>query len=104
MGPPLATDFDHLQSGVAQAWKIFDVATVNGNSVRFRVMEGVAAEWHAHANSDELFYVVSGAILMDTESGTSEIQAGQLLVVPAGMRHRARAQARALMLVVDSIG
>jgi len=103
MALPSPSDLDSLQIGVTDAWRSFNVATVNGNRVRFRVMENTTAKWHVHENSDELFYVVSGTVLMDTERGVSKIQSRQLLVIPAGMRHRARVEGRATLLVIDSI-
>jgi mannose-6-phosphate isomerase-like protein (cupin superfamily) len=103
MSLPIARDLDGLQTGVTDVWKSFDVATVNGNAVRFRVMENTTANWHVHEHCDELFYVVTGTVLMDTECGVREIQSKQLLVIPAGMRHRARVEGRATLLVVDNI-
>src|SRR5205814_7894926 len=100
---PLPCDLGRLQSGVTDSWKSFDVATVNANAVRFRVMEDKTTSWHAHEDSDELFYVVSGTVFMDTEHGTHEIQSGQVLVVPAGTQHRARVEGRATLLVIDRI-
>ena len=96
-------DLNGLAAGVTDAWKSFDIATINGNAVRFRVMENRTANWHVHEDSDELFYVVSGTVLMDTEAGVREIQAGQLFVVPRGTRHRARVAGRASMVVVDKL-
>jgi len=103
---PLAPvpDLDSLQLDVADVWKNFDVATVNGNTVRFHLMRDVTAKWHVHESSDELFYVISGTIYMETEHDTREIRSGQLCVVPAGTQHRARAEGRATMLIVDKIG
>ena len=101
---PQPIDLESLQNGVREAWKSFDLATINRNAVRFRVMENRTANWHVHENSDELFYVVGGTVLVDTEHGTCEIRAGQLFVVPAGTRHRARVEGRATLLVVDSTG
>ena len=103
MSLPFARDLDGLQTGVTDVWISVDVATVNGNAVRFRVMENATANWHVHEHSDELFYVVSGTVLMDTELGVREIRSRQLLVVPAGTRHRARVEGRATLLVVDNI-
>ena len=103
MSLPFARDLDGLQTGVTDAWRSFNVATVNGNRVRFRVMENTTANWHVHENSDELFYVVSGTVLMDTERGVGEIKSRQLLVIPAGTRHRARVEGRATLLVIDNI-
>jgi mannose-6-phosphate isomerase-like protein (cupin superfamily) len=96
-------DIESLHLGITDSWKSIDVATVNGNAVRFRVMENVTANWHVHAHSDELFYVLSGTVYMDTEHGTWEIRSGHLFVVPSGTLHRARVMDRATLLVVDSI-
>jgi quercetin dioxygenase-like cupin family protein len=100
---PVVFDTDRLQRDVAECWKSLDLGKVNGNAVRLRVMESMTANWHTHASSDELFYVISGTIHMDTEQGTREIRTGELFVVPAGILHRGRVEGRATMLVIDGI-
>ena len=96
-------DLAALHDGITAAWRSVDVAAVNGNAVRCRVMEDAAADWHVHADSDELFYVISGTVCLDTEHTTHALGAGQLLVIPARTRHRARVTGRATLLVVDRI-
>jgi mannose-6-phosphate isomerase-like protein (cupin superfamily) len=86
--------------GSDDGWASVDIATVNRNVVRCRTMEGVVAPWHVHADSDELFYVLSGQFHLDTDEGTATVEVGELLVVPAGTRHRGRAEGRTCMLVV----
>jgi mannose-6-phosphate isomerase-like protein (cupin superfamily) len=103
MEPVPVCDLDSLQRGVTEAWKSFDVATVNGNAVRCRVMQDVTANWHVHDGSDELFFVTSGTVYLDTERGTQKLVPGQLFVVPSGTRHRARVEGRATLLVIDDI-
>jgi mannose-6-phosphate isomerase-like protein (cupin superfamily) len=100
---PQPYNLGQLTVGVTDGWKSFDVTTVNGNSVRFRVMENKTANWHVHERSDEMLYVISGTVFMDTEHGIRRIGAGELFVVPAGTRHRVRVDGRATLLVVDSI-
>jgi mannose-6-phosphate isomerase-like protein (cupin superfamily) len=97
-------DLEIFQHDEPIAWKSIEVATVNGNAVRLRTMQDMTANWHVHDGSDELFYVISGTVHMDTEQGVHEIPAGHLFVVRAGTRHRARVEGRASMLVVDCIG
>jgi mannose-6-phosphate isomerase-like protein (cupin superfamily) len=84
-------------------WASTDIATVNRNVVRCRTMERIVAPWHVHADSDELFYILSGQLHLDTDEGTATVGAGELLVVPAGTRHRGRAEGRTTMLVIDRI-
>ena len=86
-----------------RAWQSVDVATVNGNTVRLRTMKDFTARWHSHVESDELFYVLSGLFHLDTDNRTVDLRAGELFVVPAGARHRGRAEARTTVLVVDCI-
>ncbi len=88
MQPSLINDLDRLQHGVADAWKSIDVATVNGNAVRCRIMQDATANWRVHDDSDEPFYVISGAASLDTEHGTHPLAAGQLLVVPGNAPSR----------------
>jgi hypothetical protein len=50
-----AQDLDRHQADAADTWKCVDVATVNGNAVRFRVMQDVTAKRHVHTRNDEFF-------------------------------------------------
>jgi quercetin dioxygenase-like cupin family protein len=100
---PAVCDLDQLQRGVVAAWQSVDVATINGNAVRSRVMQDVTAPWHVHAASDKLFLVMTGTLHLDTEQGTHALGPGQLFVMPAGTRHRARVAGRATLLIVDGL-
>jgi mannose-6-phosphate isomerase-like protein (cupin superfamily) len=103
MEPLPVYDLNSLHTGGSEAWKSVDVAAVNGNAVRCRLTQDVAANWHVHADSDELFLVPTGIAYLDTERGTQKLEAGQLFVVPSGIRHRARVEGRATLLVINDI-
>jgi mannose-6-phosphate isomerase-like protein (cupin superfamily) len=90
-----------LAEGVTDAWKSFDVTKFNGQNVRMRVMQDSTAPWHVHDDSDEAFFVLSGTFFLDTQDGTLRIDAGQLGVARAGVRHRGRVEGRATLLVID---
>ena len=92
-----------MSDRVRRVWQSVDVATVNGNTVRLRTMQDFTARWHSHDASDELFYVLSGLFHLDTDQRTVDVRAGELFVVPAGVRHRGRADARTTLLVIDCI-
>src|SRR5476649_2601466 len=68
--------------GPSGGWASADIATINRNVVRCRTMERIVAPWHVHADSDELFYVLSGQFHLETDEGTATVDAGELLVVP----------------------
>jgi quercetin dioxygenase-like cupin family protein len=87
-----------------EGWKSVDLATVNGTTVRLRTMEKFTARWHAHVEGDELFYVLSGLFYLDTDERTVELRAGEVFVVPAGVRHRGRAETQTTLVDAGSHG
>ena len=93
----------NLSEGIAESWKSLNIGQFNGSSVRLRVMADVTANWHSHDNSDELFYVISGEVHIDSEAGTQLLSANEICIVPAKIRHRARVEGRATLLVIDGI-
>jgi mannose-6-phosphate isomerase-like protein (cupin superfamily) len=62
---------------------------INDHVVRIATMTE-PYHWHFHPNSDETFLVIEGRLAIDFESGSLELQPGQLLTIPSGVRHRTR--------------
>jgi len=62
---------------------------INDHVVRISTMTE-PYHWHFHPNSDETFLVIEGRLAIDFESGSLELQPGQLLTIPSGVRHRTR--------------
>lgn len=46
--------------------------------------------WHSHPNSDETFLVMEGGLSIEFEAGSLELEPGQMVTVPRGLRHRTR--------------
>ncbi len=68
-------------------WNPRVVAELNGQHVKLAKFQG-EFDWHAHANEDELFYVVSGEFEMHFRDSVQLVTAGQMIVVPRGVEHR----------------
>ena len=60
--------------------------------------------WHQHDDTDEVFIVLEGEIEIDFEEGSILLYAGQMLVVPKGVRHCPRARDEAKVLLVEPRG
>ena len=45
--------------------------------------------WHRNAEYDELIFCHRGGMIWETELGTLEIKAGEMLLIPRGVAHRA---------------
>jgi mannose-6-phosphate isomerase-like protein (cupin superfamily) len=98
--PPLERiDLRQLVTG-HDKWFNQTLCQVNEAVVRLGVLEGEFI-WHKHDREDEFFYVVDGKLLIDLEGRTVELAAQQGFVVPQGVRHRTRAPARTVVLMVE---
>ena len=82
-------------------WSPKAIASVNDYLVKLVRVEGEFV-WHTHDDTDELFLVVEGELVIDLEDADSVTMAeGDLFVVPAGVQHRPRAEAEAKVLLLE---
>ena len=65
------------------------IAEINDHVVRIASMTE-PYHWHFHPNSDETFLVIEGRLSIEFESGSVELDPGQLVTIPRGVRHRTR--------------
>lgn len=80
-------------------WRPKIVAQVNGNDVRLAKLEGDFV-WHAHEESDEMFLVVKGEVVIHLRDGELRMDEGEIAVVPRGVEHKPEAAREAEVLVV----
>src|SRR5690242_14812371 len=78
-----------ISRGVNQAYHNRRIAAVNGHEIRMSVMTH-AFPWHHHPQSDETFYCLDGQLIVEFADGEVALDPGELLTVPAGVRHRTR--------------
>lgn len=65
-----------------------EVAKVNGMSVKLVKLKGPFT-WHTHHDSDELFLVVKGQLIIEIENQEPVIlEENELIVIPKGVKHR----------------
>ncbi|MBR0553218.1 cupin domain-containing protein [Stakelama marina] len=72
------------------AWNPRILGDVNDAQVKVAKFRG-AFDWHHHDDEDEMFLVVSGRMRMGLRDGDIDLDAGELIVVPAGVEHRPEA-------------
>lgn len=92
-----------LSDQITSTWRTVKLPNVNDNSLRLRVVEESISPWHSHEHSDQLFVVLSGNLTVDTDDGSFELSANELIAVPAGTRHRTRCLERCTVLIMDNI-
>jgi mannose-6-phosphate isomerase-like protein (cupin superfamily) len=60
--------------------------------------------WHRHEDTDDLFLVLEGRLVIQLRDRDVELNAGELFVVPRGVEHCPRADPEAEILVIEPIG
>ncbi|MGF9770501.1 cupin domain-containing protein [Bacillus albus] len=79
----------------------FIVSDVNNHCLRIAVFSG-EYKWHYHSNSDELFMVLEGELLIDfKDKETAVLKPNDTLLIPAGTIHRTRAKQRTVNLCFE---
>ena len=84
-------------------WQPHVVAGYNGNDVMVVKVEG-AFPWHDHPQTDDPFLCLSGRVAIDLPDRSVELGPGELVVVPAGVCHRPRAENEAHLMLIEPAG
>jgi mannose-6-phosphate isomerase-like protein (cupin superfamily) len=100
--PPVINIAEKLAS-FSDHWNPRIVGSYNGNELRLAKLEGEFT-WHSHAETDELFLVVSGSMDIEFRDGLRRLNAGEMLVVPRGVEHRPMASQECAVFVIDRDG
>ena len=60
--------------------------------------------WHCHENTDEVFVVLEGKMGIEFEDETVELEAGEMIVVPKGKKHKPFSEKEAKIMLVEPRG
>ncbi len=80
------------------------IGKLNGHVLSVVNVENRTLDFHVHESSDELFYVVEGSFQLETDEGLTEVNAGELIIVPKGMRHRPVVKELSRFLMIELEG
>lgn len=81
----------NLKSAVNSVDKLYaydKIGKLNGHVLSVVNVENRTLDFHVHEGSDELFYVIEGSFHLETDEGLIEVNEGELIIVPKGIRHR----------------
>ena len=100
--PPVISLAEKL-AGFSDHWNPRIVGRYNDSELRVAKLEGDFT-WHAHPDTDELFLVLSGELVIEFRDEVRRLREGQAIVIPAGTEHRPRAAAESHVLLIDREG
>lgn len=89
-----------IAAELSEFWSPRVVAEVDDVYVKVAKVKGTLT-WHAHDNEDELFYILKGRLRIEMEKQTVELSAGDVYVVPKGVRHNPVAEDECHLMLIE---
>ena len=87
-------------STFTETWSPKIVGELNGQQVKLVKLKGEYV-WHHHADEDELFLVVEGAIEIHFRDRVVTLREGEFCIVPRGVEHKPVAKKPASVLLFE---
>ena len=84
-------------------WQPRTVAEFNGHDVMVVKAKGEFV-WHTHDETDDLFLVLRGRLVIQLRDGDVELGPGELFVVPKGVEHRPVAEEEVHIMLIEPKG
>jgi mannose-6-phosphate isomerase-like protein (cupin superfamily) len=84
-------------------WSPRVIAEMNDYQFKLVRLEGDFV-WHDHPDTDETFIVLEGSLRIEFEDGQVDLEAGEMYVVPKGVKHRPRADGEVKALLIEPRG
>ena len=97
---PTTVDLAAVLSTFDKPWEPRTVAVLNDYDVRVAKALGEFTE-HSHPETDELFLVLAGSLVIRLDDTEVTLHPGQLFVVPRGHRHQPVSPEGADLLLVE---
>jgi mannose-6-phosphate isomerase-like protein (cupin superfamily) len=89
-----------VAASLSELWSPRVIAEVDDAYIKVAKVHGSLA-WHSHENEDELFLVLRGHLRIEMESGSVELNEGEMFVVPKGVRHNPVAEQECHLMLIE---
>jgi mannose-6-phosphate isomerase-like protein (cupin superfamily) len=84
-------------------WAPKIVGQLNDYHVKLAKIKGEFV-WHSHPDTDELFLVVSGDMVIEFRDQEIQLSPGEMLIVPRGVEHKPRAADECHIMLIEPAG
>ena len=92
-------------AGLTELWAPRVLARVNDQYLKAVRVKG-EFPWHSHADEDELFLVLRGALTIgraEEDGGPVTLRVGEVFVVPRGVRHNTSAEEETWLALIETV-
>jgi mannose-6-phosphate isomerase-like protein (cupin superfamily) len=87
---------------LSDLWSPKIVGELNGQHVKLAKLKGEFF-WHHHADEDELFLVLRGALAIHLRDRVVHLSEGEFFIVPRGVEHKPIAENEAHVLLLEPV-
>jgi mannose-6-phosphate isomerase-like protein (cupin superfamily) len=84
-------------------WSPRVVAQMNDYQFKLVKLQGEFV-WHKHDDTDEVFFVVDGAMAIEFRDGRVDLKTGEMFVVPRGVEHKPLAPEECRVMLIEPRG
>ena len=96
-------NFSEKLSQVNEHWSPCIIAQMNNYHFKLAKIQGEFI-WHQHAETDEVFYIITGSMRIDFRDQSVKLSEGELCVVPRGVEHKPVADEECHILLIEPAG
>ncbi len=89
-----------IAADLTELWSPRVIAEVDDSYIKVAKVQGTFG-WHAHTDEDELFLILKGRLRIEMEQGAVELGAGEIFVVPKGVRHNPVAEQECHVMLIE---
>ncbi len=97
---------DNIENMLEQVTEYFSplvIAEVNDIYVKVAKINGDKIPWHNHQNEDEMFLILKGELLFETENQAPFVmKEGDFFVVQRGVEHRVSSDQECQILLIEN--
>jgi mannose-6-phosphate isomerase-like protein (cupin superfamily) len=96
-------NLDEALAAITEHWQPHRLTSVNDYDVKVAKVQGEFV-WHAHPDTDELFLVLAGELLIQLRDGDVTLGPGDIYVVSRGVEHCPKAEQETSIVMVEPKG
>ena len=89
-----------IASSLTEFWSPRIIGEVDDAYIKVAKVHGSLA-WHSHENEEELFLILKGHLRIEMESGSVDLNEGDMYIVPKGVRHNPVAKEECHLLLIE---
>ena len=90
-------------ASISEPWQPHRLTSINDYDVKVVKLQGEFV-WHSHPDTDELFLVISGELVIQLRDGDVRLGPGDIFVVPRGVEHCPKAEHEVSAVLVEPKG